>query len=198
MNAKKVLKLLHVTRPTICKYVKSGIIKGTKLPNGYYEYDDESVYRLLGVQEREVVVYGRVSTNNQKDNLKRQINEVVQFANNNGYKVTKVYDDIASGISYDRKHFKELLHDVINHKVKTVIISHKDRLSRVSFDMWKELFGEFNCNIIVMNEAEDDDKGIFEDIISLLHCFAMRMYSKRRKKKLDIIGDDLNYENEIS
>jgi len=24
----------------------------------------------------------------------------------------------------------------------------------------------------------------FEDIISLLHCFAMKMYSSRRKKKL--------------
>lgn len=24
---------------------------------------------------------------------------------------------------------------------------------------------------------------IFEDIISLIHCFAMKMYSKRRKKQ---------------
>lgn len=68
-------------------------------------------------------------------------------------------------------------------KIKTVIISHKDRLTRISFDMWKELFEEFNCSIIVVNEAEDDDKGIFADIISLLHCFAMKMYSKRRNAK---------------
>lgn len=60
--------------------------------------------------------------------------------------------------------------------------------------MWKELFEEFNCNIIVMNEIEDDDKGIFADIISLLHCFAMKMYSKRRKRKFEIIEEDLKNE----
>ena len=88
-----------------------------------------------------------------------------------------------------------LLNDVINNKIKTVIISHKDRLTRISFDMWKELFEEFNCSIIVVNDVEDDDKGIFADIVSLLHCFAMKMYSKRRKRKLEIIKDDLEIED---
>ena len=85
--------------------------------------------------------------------------------------------------------------DVINHKVKTVIITHKDRFTCVSFDMWKELFEYFNCNIIVINNDEDDDNGLFSDIISLLHCFSMRMYSKRRKKKLQLVKEVL--ENDI-
>ena len=127
-------------------------------------------------------------------NIRRQINELIQFANSKGYNVIKTYKDIASGLSFDRKEFKQLLHDIISHKIKTVIISHKDRLSRIDFDMWKELFEEFNCTIIVMNEIEDDDKGIFADIISLLHCFAMRMYSKRIKRKFEIIEEDLKNE----
>ena len=45
-----------------------------------------------------------------------------------------------------------------------------------------------------MNKEEDDDKGIFEDIISMMHCFSMRMYSKRRKKKLELIEEDLKNE----
>ena len=55
-------------------------------------------------------------------------------------------------------------------------------------------FNEFNCSIIVINDIEDDDKGIFADIISLLHCFAMRMYSKRKKRKIEIIKEDLEIE----
>ena len=55
--------------------------------------------------------------------------------------------------------------------------------------MWKELFEEFNCTIIVMNEMEDDDKRIFDDIISLLHYFATKMCSKKRK--FEIIEEDL-------
>ena len=66
--------------------------------------------------------------------------------------------------------------------------------------MWKELFEYYNCNLIVLNEGkektENEEKEIFEDIISLLHCFAMKMYSSRRKKKINLIKEDL--ENEIS
>ena len=58
----------------------------------------------------------------------------------------------------------------------------------------------FHCVLIVANQDTDDndnsDKEIFEDIISLLHCFAMRMYSQRRKKKINLVKEDL--QNEIS
>lgn len=195
MKSKDVLKLLKVSRPTLCKYVSSGKLKVTLQPNGFYDYDDDSVYRLIGIENRDVVLYSRVSTSKQKDSLQTQIETLKAYAACNGFIINNVYSDVASGLSFDRKEFKHLLIDIINHKVKTVIITHKDRLTRVSFDIWKELFEYFNCNIIVINNDEDDDKGLFADIISLLHCFSMRMYSKRRKKKLQLVKDVL--ENDI-
>lgn len=191
MKSKKVLNILKITRPTLCSYVKRGIIKVKEQVNGHYDYDEESVYKLVGIENRNVVIYGRVSTSNQKSSLEQQISTLTLFANSRGFKVDKIYKDIASGLHFDRKEFKMLLKDVINHKISNIVISHKDRLTRVSFDMWKELFNEFDCNIIVMNEEEDDDKGIFTDIISLLHCFAMKMYSKRRRKKIEILKESL-------
>lgn len=196
MKCKQVIKLLNVTHPTLCSYVKKGKLKVKRQVNGFYDYDDDSVFALLGITERSTVVYGRVSTPGQKSSLKNQIEIAVQFANANGYKVSKTYSDIASGLTFDRGDFKEMIKEVIEHRIKNIIVTHKDRFSRVSFDMWKELCSEFGCNIIVMNEEEDDDKGIFEDIISLLHCFSMRMYSKRRKKKLELIENDLINEEE--
>jgi predicted site-specific integrase-resolvase len=80
-----------------------------------------------------------------------------------------------------------------------VIVENKDRLTRVSFDMWKELFRNFNCSLVVVNEpinSENDEKEIFADIISLIHRFSMRMYSARRKNKMMIVEEDLT--NEIS
>ena len=88
----------------------------------------------------------------------------------------------------------------MNRKVKRIFISNKDRLTRVSFDFWKQFFGDFNCKLVVANndscQNENEEKEIFQDIISLLHCFAMKMYSSRRKKKITLIKEDL--ENEIS
>ena len=191
MKANKVLNILKVSRPTLCHYVKSEKLKVNLLPNGDYDYDDDSVYNLIGIKTREVAIYGRVSTSKQKNDLIRQLNDIRMFANKNGYQVTKEYSDVASGLSFDRKNFKDLLFEVINRKIKIVIISHKDRFTRISFDMWKELFEYFDCKIIVMNDTDNDDEGIFNDIISLLHCFAMKMYSKRRKRKIEIIKDDL-------
>ena len=200
MKSKEVLKVLRVTRPTLTKYVQTGLIKAKLLPNGFYDYDEDSVLRLAGITtQRSCVVYARVSTLKQKKDLQNQIKTLTEFANTNGLKVDKVFSDIASGLNFDRGEFLQLLHKVMNFEVKTVLVTNKDRLTRVSFNLWRDLFKHFNCELIAINElnpTEDDDSEIFADIISLLHCFAMKMYSNRRKKKLNLIKEDL--ENETS
>ena len=42
-----MLELLQITRPTLIKYVKEGMIKTTTLSNGRYDYDKDSIYKLL-------------------------------------------------------------------------------------------------------------------------------------------------------
>ena len=198
MKANKVLKILQVTRPTLVSYVKSGKIKATRLTNGYWDYDDDSVYKLVGLKDqRKVVVYSRVSTNDQKKSLESQIEANIKWANKNGYKIDEVYQDIASGMNFDRNNFKKMIMNVMKRKIKTIIISHKDRFSRISFDAWNEICKEFDCNIVVINNVENEEKEIFQDIISLIHCFAMKMYSKRKRKKLELIEEDLKIENDI-
>lgn len=47
MKAKEVLDLLNISRPTLCKYVKQGLIKVDAVINGKYRYNKDSVYALL-------------------------------------------------------------------------------------------------------------------------------------------------------
>ena len=47
MKAAEVMKLLGITRPTLCKYVKEGKIKTDACVNGQYRYNKESVYALI-------------------------------------------------------------------------------------------------------------------------------------------------------
>lgn len=103
MKAKEVLNLLKVSRPTLTKYVKSGIIKVVELPNGQYEYDDSSVCNFFnrGVA-RETVIYARVSTSKQKPDLENQVELLKQFCFSNGYRINNVYTDIASGIDFEK------------------------------------------------------------------------------------------------
>ena len=79
-----------------------------------------------------------------------------------------------------------MLDDILANKVERVVITYKDRLSRVGFDLFLHLFRKFNCEIVVMSEvgsAKLDSQEIFEEIISLLYCYSMKLYSKRKEWK---------------
>lgn len=189
MKSYEVLNVLRITRPTLTKYVKEGLIKVTKLPNGWYDYDEESVYKFLNKDvKRKTYIYARVSTSSQKKDLENQIELLKQFCFSNGYTINGVYSDIASGISFEnRKQFFDLLDDVIDRKVERVVITYKDRLSRVGFNLFYHLFKRFDCEIVVMSDVGSqklDSEEIFEEIVSLLHCYSMKLYSKRRLNKI--------------
>ena len=198
MKANEALNLLRITRPTLTKYVKEGIIKVDKLPNGRYEYDSNSVYSFLNKDvKRKTYIYARVSTSKQKADLDNQIELLKQFCFTNGYVISGIYSDIASGISFEkRSNFFKMLDDIIDNKVEKVVITYKDRLSRVGFDLFYHLFKKYNCEIIVMSEIGSeklDSQEIFEEIVSLLHCYSMKLYSKRKAAKIkEVLSDNDN------
>jgi predicted site-specific integrase-resolvase len=199
MKSKEVLKILNVTRQTLTQYVKIGKIRVVEGTNGFYTYNDDDVYKLIGiVGERENVIYCRVSTQKQKQDLANQETLLNSFCAANGIIVKDRFIDIGSGMDYDRKEFKRLLDKVMEHKVKTIYITYKDRFGLISFDLLNKLFNHFGCKIIAISESDNKqtiEQEIFSEIIALLHCFSMKMYSSRRKKKLDLMKQDL--QNEI-
>lgn len=201
MKSKEVLELLQITRPTLTKYVKEGWIRVNVLPNGRYDYVDEDVYKLFnkGV-ERKTYIYARVSTPKQKKDLENQIQVLKQFCFSNGYVISKVFSDIASGISFEkRKEFFKMLDDVLAGKVERVVITYKDRLSRVGFELFNHLFKKYHCEIVVMSEVGNeklDSQEIFEEIVSLLHCYSMKLYSKRKIQKIKNILEGVEDKND--
>ena len=87
-----------------------------------------------------------------------------------------------------------MLDDILANKVERVVVTYKDRLSRVGFDLFVHLFKKFNCQIVVMSEvgsAKLDSQEISEEIISLLHCYSMKLYSKQKEKKIrEVLKED--------
>lgn len=196
MTAAEVLRILQITRPTLTKYVKEGKLKVTVKGNGRYDYDADSVYKMLNKDiERKTYLYARVSTSKQKKDLENQVQLLKNFCFQNGYVINGIYQDIASGISFDkRKQFFEMLDDILAGKVNKVIITYKDRLSRVGFELFVYLFRKYGCEIIVISEVGSeklDSQEIFEEIISLLHCYSMKLYSNRKAKKIkEVLEED--------
>mgnify|MGYP000013351826 FL=1 len=185
MTSKEVLNTLRISRGTLTKYVKIGLIKVENLPFGRYNYNKDDVYKIINKSDRKVFIYARVSTPIQKTQLENQIDMLKTYCFSKGIKIDGIYSDIASGISYDkRKSFFEMLDLILENKVEKVVITYKDRLSRIGFNLFSNLFKKFGCDIEVISEAGSkklDSEEIFEEIVSLLHCYSMKMYNSRKK-----------------
>lgn len=195
MKAKEVLELLDITQPTLGTYCKKGLIRYELSPVGKRIYNDDDVYAMLNKGNRRFnYIYARVSTPEQKNDLIRQVDSLNNFCINSGIQVDRVFQDIASGISFDkRKEFFKLLDDVLDYKVAKVVITYKDRLSRVGFELFYHLFKKFGTEIVVASQIGSeklDSEEIFEEIVSLLHCYSMNMYSKRRVAKIKEAFED--------
>ncbi len=195
MKSKEVLKILKISRVTLWKYVKSGKIRVKQEPNGYYIYNDSDVYSLAGIEDGRLnVVYARVSTQKQKQDLKNQIENCISFINAKGISVDSIYSDIKSGMSLDRKGFMDLLNAVMAFKIKAVYISYKDRLARLSYELVEKLFSDYGTKIVIINQCESIslEQELFEDIMQTIHSFSMKMYSKRRIAKKLLLESKVN------
>lgn len=201
MKTKEVLKLLGITRVTLCKYVKNGIIKIDSNNNGRYIYNDESVYRFLGLKKKRIkkynTVYSRVSNPPQKYLLEQE-KRVINFCTSKGIEITKTFKDIKSGMNFERKEFNELISQIVKGNIGIIVVENKDRLCRFGFDLFETLCSYFGTKIIIANDISEKtyEKELTEDLISIIHYFSIKSYSHRRKlNKIQKELEDANVED---
>lgn len=181
-------KLLNVSVKTLQRWDNHGILKAHRSPTNrrYYTYDQYLQFKGIKKENdtRKIVIYARVSTKNQKDDLKNQTIFLQQFCNAKGMIVDECIEDFGSGLNYNRKKWNKLLIDVMEQKIKTIVISHKDRFVRFGYDWFYRFCEKFNTEIIVVNnENLSPQEELVQDIISILHVFSCKLYSLRKYKK---------------
>ena len=191
VTAKEAKNILKINATTLKSWKDKGILSYKKLSDKKILYDIDSVLNNSDINDNRLnVIYARVSNTRQHNDLLNQIELVKSYCITNGIKISKVYQDIASGMNENRKDFNILINDVISGKIKNIYISFKDRLTRFGFDYFKNLFQKYNVNIIILDELEESNKTfqdeLTEDLISIIHHFSMKLYSNRRKKLKEI------------
>lgn len=182
-------EMLGVTVKTLQRWDREGILKAGRTPTNrrYYTYDQYLQFKGISGEEndsRDIVIYARVSTRNQKDDLANQTAFLRQFCNGRGMIVDQCIEDYGSGLNYNRKKWNELLDQVMEQKVKTIVITHKDRFIRFGFDWFERFCLKYNTKILVVNNEElSPQEELVQDIISILHVFSCRLYGLRKYKK---------------
>ena len=167
---------------TLAEWAKFGKIELIKSPGGHRRYPESAFQKSSNIDNREVILYARVSTRSQKDDLENQIAFLGKH-----YPNTRLVKDIASGMNWKRKQFVKLMERVAKGEIKTIVVAHKDRLCRFGFE-----FVEWFCNlneweIVVINSTKlSPHEELMSERMSIMHCFSSRLYFLRAyEKKLE-------------
>lgn len=173
---KDFAELLGVSVKTLQRWDREGTLKANWTPTDrrYYTYDQYLQFKGINTEndDRQVVIYARVSTRDQKDDLQNQVSFLRQFCNAKGMIVDQCIEDYGSGLNYNRKKWNQLLDEVMEQKIKTIIVTHKDRFIRFGYDWFEKCCMKFNTTIMIVNNEElSPQKELVQDIVSILHVF---------------------------
>lgn len=122
-----------------------------------------------------VHLYARVSSHDQKTDLERQLSRMRDFCASNGYVVLSESTEIASGMNQNRKKLTKLLRDPT---VKTIVVEHRDRLTRFAFELINQTLQATNRDIIIINDTEED-MDLVQDFVDVITSMCARIYGKR-------------------
>ena len=163
--------------------------KAGKIPNAH-QLSTGTIVIDAPTKEGITVIYSRVSSSQNRNNLKAQSERLQAFCAAKGWEVGAVVEECASGLNDSRPKLNKILSD---RNVIRIVVEHKDRLTRFGFNHLKLLFpGE----IIVINQTDDKESEIIEDLISIVTSFCARLYGNRRSKRkterivAELLNDD--------
>ena len=176
MKLSKYAQKLGVSYRTVWRLWKAGKLDAYQLPTGTIIVKEEIKDKLPD----KVCIYARVSSSENKDNLKRQGERLKQYAIARGYRIYKIIEEVGSGVNDNRKKLSQLLKDKNYNKI---IVEHKDRLTRFGFNYIQILFNQLGKEIEVVNETKNDKEDLMQDFISIITSFCARLYGLRRSKR---------------
>lgn len=157
-------------------------------------YSTNDVSHLLDDGENEAskcLIYARVSSAHQKEDLKRQIEAL-----RGEYPDHEVIEDVGSGINFKRPGFLKMMKMVCEGQVRQVVVAHKDRLCRFASDLVEWLLVPAQTTLVVASRAtcdpEDDaassQQELSDDLLSIVTVFeaknnGRRAAENRRKRR---------------
>jgi len=154
-----------------------------KIPNSFKNRDGQILIEIINeknIDLTKVAIYARVLSNKNIKNLDEQAIILTHYAIAKGYQIVKVIKEVGSGVNDNRKKLKKLLE---SEDWGTLIVEHKDRLTRFSFNYIEILLNKECRKIEVVNLAEDEKSDLMQDLVSIIYSFSAKMYGLRRSKR---------------
>ena len=191
-NVTDFAEMIGKSVKTLQRWDRDGVLKAYRSPSNRRYYTHTQYLQYMGVKSGDIqrinVIYARVSTRNQKEDLQNQLEFLRKYTLNLGIPIGNVYTDYGSGLNYNRKNWNALIDDCFDRKIDTIYISHKDRFIRFGFDWIQNLLERLTGTkiYVIENVTTTPQEELVQDLISIIHVFSCRVYGLRKyKKKLE-------------
>ena len=171
---RKAVAELGLHPNTLRKYADDGLIPSIRNPAGQRLFDVDAYLRRA--TDAVPIIYARVSSAKQRDDLVRQIERLRR-----GAPEAEVIQDIASGLNFKRKGLRALLERLLRGDKLRVVVAHRDRLARFGFDLIAFLVERNGGEIVVLDQPVDQsgEAELTADLLAILHHFSCRMHGRR-------------------
>jgi predicted site-specific integrase-resolvase len=183
----KAAELLGVSRVTLQKWDREGKLVANRNETNRRYYTDEQINNFLRkprIELNRIVAYCRVSSPNQRPDLKNQRKCLEEFCKASGIANVDYLEEIGGGLNFNRPVFLEIIHEITVGRISKLIVAHKDRLCRFGFELIKNLCDLNNCELLVVNvEKLSPEQEMVQDLMTIIHCFSSRLYGLRNYKK---------------
>ena len=168
-------KMHGVTYRTVWNWIKNGEVVITKNAHGrnFIELGEKC-------QEKNVGIYCRVSSSENKNNLEKQKQRMVDYCAAKGYQIQKIVCEIGSGLNDGRPKLESLL---LDKQINVIVAEHSDRISRFGMNYIEKLLASQGRKIEIVNQAETEKEDLVQDFVAIITSFTARLYGQRRNKR---------------
>jgi predicted site-specific integrase-resolvase len=190
-------KLLGVSKSTLRIWADEKTIDTIRTPGGQRLYNVDSFIgkatttkNKKAVKPRTTILYSRVSSVKQKDDLARQktfirdtfFDKYPEQKTNIG--AIQEVTDVGSGINFKRRGLLQVLGQVKSGGISAVVVASKDRLARFGFELIEWLCTECDCKIIILdNQDGAPEEELGKDLMAIVQVYCCRWNGKRRYSK---------------
>ena len=180
VTTRKIQQYYGVSVSRLRIWADSGKIDSIRTPGGHRLYKLPKEKEEEGPRsDPEVVVYVRVSSGKQRDDLERQ--RAYMLEQRPG---SRVVQDVASGINWKRPGLLSILDDAMQGKVKEVVVYSRDRLSRFAFNIIEWMLNRCRCKVTVLQSADQSpEEELSDDLMSIVQVFCCKRNGRRRYKR---------------
>jgi excisionase family DNA binding protein len=198
LSVGEAAEMLGVTVKTLQRWEREGrLIPHARTPTGRRRYTEVQLREFMGIKhpaaKRKAVAYCRVSSAAQKPDLANQRRVLEEFVAARGLANVEFIEEVGGGLNFSRKKFLALMDAVGRGEVATLVLAHRDRLTRFGFE-WFEHFAQLHaCEILVLNQERlSPEAEMVQDLMTIVHCFSSRLYGLRnyRRKLQEALGQD--------